>query len=268
MGNNRTGRIVCGRESAQGPRYGADVEGGCNAHNRAEQQHGLHAGQRDMIQLLPAVPDTVHISGFIHAAVNALEAGHKAQEAGTHAHPQGYDDNNGQHVPRIGQPQNRRVDHTVLHQEGVEPSVGVATENRVEHFEGSTADRGDVEYDNRHRPQPFRQFIDKPGKQEGKDISNRPNNDGANESVLDRCQEYFILQEQVRIVLQSDKTGRFQDVVVSKTVNDRCADRQNEEGNKQNRVWSQEQVAALVPFCKRPPVCDFVPPHSQVSMSK
>ena len=43
---------------------------------------------------------------------------------------------------------------------------------------------------------------------------------------------------------------------------------QDKEGNEQDRVRRQEQIATFVPFCKRPSVRDLVTLHGHVSLCK
>ena len=261
VGNHRTGCVVRGGESAQHPRNVADVERVGDAHYRAEQQHGLHARQGNVVQLLPAVADAVHISGFVHAPINPLEAGDKAQEAGAHAHPQDDNDQDRHHGIRSDQPKLRCFNNAELHQDCVEPPVGIAAEQDGEDRKRGGRDGRGVEDHHRHRADPFRQFIDKPREQEGKDISDRSGNHRDHERVLDCNQEYLILQDQVDVVLEADKPGRFQDVVIRKPVEDRRTDRQDEESKEQDGVRSQKQVAYLVMLCLHQSVLELFALH-------
>ena len=103
------------------------------------------------------------------------------------------------------------------------------------------------------------------GKEEGKDIAHRTCDHRDDKGVFHRRQEYFVLQDQVDVVLEADKPRGLQDVVIGKAQNDGRCDRQDKEGEKQDRIRREEQVTSLIPLRQRPAMSHLFPLHGQES---
>ena len=62
-------------------------------------------------------------------------------------------------------------------------------------------------------------------------------------------QENIVLQNQVEIVVNSCKSGHFQNIIICKTEENRCNDRQNVKCKEQDCIGCQEQITHLTSFC-------------------
>ena len=237
--------VIGGGEARQRHRHIAHAERGRDGHDRAEHQHRLHVRQGDVVQLLPAVADAIHIARLVLRAVNALQTCDEGKETRGHAHPQRDDDDDRHDVIRRRQPENRGVEDAQLHQDGVQVAVRVAAEDDGEDIIGIARNGRRVEDDDGNRAHPARQFVDEPREAERHDVAHRPCNHRQQERVFHCSQENIILQNQGDVVVHPDEARGLQNVVVGEGVVDGDEHREDVESQKQQGVGRQKRIAEL-----------------------
>ena len=207
------GRVIRRGQAAQRRDNASHAEAPRNAHDSAEHQLGLHGRQRDIVQLLPPVPDSVDGAGLVILLGNSLEACDKGQECGSDTGPQGNADNQAHHVFLILEPQDGLLGNTVTDQHGVYVPLGIIVEQVLEdqvHVPGNG--RG-IEYHGQNRPQNPRQLIEHPGQQEAEDITHRPYDQGDDKGISDGFfRKHPVAEKQPEIIAQAHKLRRLQNI--------------------------------------------------------
>ena len=224
--------IVRTGKPAQGGGLIADGKRGGNGHDRAEHHLGPHGRQCDEPQLLPAVADTVDHPCLHQRGVQPLEASDKRQKPGAQAHPDGDKDDNGSHIPRIGQPLNRVVDKPQGDQHAVDIPIGVTAEKDGPDEIHRAGNRGRVK--NRHHDGPHLtgKLIDEPGEHQTGQIAHRAGNDSENKGVFDGYHKHVVVNKQIQIILKPNEFRCVQNVVIGKAVPDGNHHRQDNKREK------------------------------------